>query len=664
MTPKLRSALFAGALALAIAVLYSFGLNNQLLFDDARLTDGTVFGQYGSLMQLKVRMLSYGSFVWIRDILGEGWLIQRAFNIALHIVTAVTLYAFTLELLGLTQETRVNAAQKQSAAIMGVAFWALNPAAVYAVAYLIQRSILLATLCVAVACLGFVKGLRSGRLVWLALALACYVLAVAAKEHAVTAILIAVPLYIFVKRPPVRQILLVATGATLMLGLVGWLLYRQYGSIIGTVFDETSLAFLRQLEQQQPGIGQHIYPLSVINQMALFFQYGMLWLLPYVGWMSIDLRPAFPVSFTSAHLIGAVGWVVLLAGSAWLVVRRQDRWGLVGLALLMPALMFITEFATVWLQDPFVLYRSYLWAVSIPVLLASLVLTHTGKQRLAAALIVLAALAASSFERIQSLRTPMTAWADASAKVDLHGPNNAVGRWRPFLNQGAEALDRDNYEEALRLFSQAEALGESMGSARFNIGVCLHQLKKYPEAIDQFAAAEAKGFKEAALYYQRGESQFAIRRFAEAYTSFSAAAGLPQVPEAEEFTRLRQAEAAIASQKYDEAITLYEALRKQSPDKQRYTVGLSMAHVGKKDYQAALDILNPAIAKRPTGPAHYGRALALFYLGKRTESQQDLQIALRTEPNNPSYRQLQQMMAQPTTAPPAPAAAAKPASKP
>ena len=70
MTPKLSFALYAIALAEAIAFVYSFSLNNQLVFDDERLTDGTVFGQYGSLMQLKARTLSYGRFVWVKQILG------------------------------------------------------------------------------------------------------------------------------------------------------------------------------------------------------------------------------------------------------------------------------------------------------------------------------------------------------------------------------------------------------------------------------------------------------------------------------------------------------------------------------------------------------------------------------------------------------------------
>ncbi len=58
MTPRLVTLLYAMGLAVGIAVLYAFGLKNELIFDDGRLTDGTIFGQYGNLLQIKARMLS------------------------------------------------------------------------------------------------------------------------------------------------------------------------------------------------------------------------------------------------------------------------------------------------------------------------------------------------------------------------------------------------------------------------------------------------------------------------------------------------------------------------------------------------------------------------------------------------------------------------------
>ncbi len=656
MKPRLATLLFALALSVGIAALYAFGINNQLVFDDARLTDGSILDQYGSLLQLKPRLLSYGSFVWLQSILGDGWWKQRIFNIGLHIATALMLYAFVLELLQRTQwEHRCAdpflSSSLRASARLGVALWAVNPVAVYAVAYLIQRSILMATLFVVIACWSYVRGLASRKWGWHLLAFAGYALAVAAKEHAVSAILLAVPLYVFFRRPSLRQVLHLVLAAGLLLVAMAAVLYSRYGAIVGTVFDETSRAFAAQLEQQRPGITQQLYPLSILNQASLFFQYGLLWLLPYVSWMSIDIRPTFPLTFWSWQLLGAVAWLATLVGGARLVLRRSDVWGLVGLCLLFPCLLFITEFSTVWLQDPFVLYRSYLWSIALPALIALPLIAFPHKTLYAFFLMLLVLFAALSFERINSLQTSASAWTDASFKIDRQASANAVGRWRPYLNLGAETQDQGNYEEALRLFGQAEALGEPLGSARFNMGVSLQQLKQYAKALDNFAAAEAKGFTEAALYYQRGETQYALARYAQAFDSFTLALRRPQLAEAEQFTRLRQAEAAVASSNFDAAIASYQYLIKQAPDRERYQVGLSMAYVGKKDYAAAMNILDPIIAKRPTGPVYYARALAHIYQGNRTASAQDLELAIRAEPSNPVYRNMQRQLNTPAIQP-------------
>ena len=665
MTSRQVTLLYALALAAGIAVLYAFGINNQLLFDDARLADGTIFGQYGSLLPLKPRLLSYGSFVWLQAILGDGWWKQRIFNITLHIATAFMLYAFVLQLLQRTEwdasggDSSQLSSSLHAAARLGVALWAFNPVAVYAVAYLVQRSILMATLFVVMACWSFVRGLSGGQRRWYLLAMACYVLAVAAKEHAVTAILLVPPLFIFVQRPSLKRMLRVVLAAGLLLLAMAAVLYNRYGAIVGTVFDETSRAFAAQLEQLRPGIGHQLYPLSIINQASLFFQYGYLWLLPYVGWMSMDIRPAFPLTLWSWQLFGALAWLATLVLGAWLLIRRSDARGLIGLCLLMPCVLFTTEFATVWLQDPFVLYRSYLWSIPIPILIALPLVGFPHKMLYACCALVLALFAALSFERISSLQSPSSAWADAAAKIDRAAAANAVGRWRPLLNLAAEFQDQGNYDEALRLFSQAEALGEPLGSARFNMGVSLQQLKKYAQALDNFALAEAKGFTEAALYYQRGETYYALGRYKEAFESFNQALQHPQVPEAEQFTRTRQAEAAVASNNFDAAIASYQTLMQKSPDNQRYQVGLSMAYLGKKDYAAAMNILNRAIARRPSGPAYYARALTYYEQGNGLAAIQDLEIAIRAEPNNPIYRNLQQKMNELAAQ-----AKAKPAAKP
>lgn len=94
--------------------------------------------------------------------------------------------------------------------------------------------------------------------------------------------------------------------------------------------------------------------------------------------MSIDLRPAFPLDFNSPFLLlGAAAYLALLVASVWLVLRRRDLWGLAGVLLFFLLISYVISFYTVWIQEPFVLYRSYLWAIAIPGLVALVLMRLT-----------------------------------------------------------------------------------------------------------------------------------------------------------------------------------------------------------------------------------------------------------------------------------------------
>ena len=645
--------LYVLALAAGLLALYATGFKNQLVFDDARLTDGSIFGQYGHLLELRVRTLSYGTFVWIQSILGESWRAQRVFNVVLHAGTALALGTLVHELLKSTtwredlRESPEFSASLRGASQMAAAIWAFHPVAVYGVGYLIQRSIVMATLFVVLASLSLVLGLKQRRVGWYVASALFYLMALASKEYAISALLMLPALYIFVRRPGVRQALAITVGGLVLMGLSAALLLQVYGSIVGTLFDETSRAFAAQLELIKPGIGKDLYALSILNQASLFWRYGLTWLLPFPGFMAVDIRPQFPLGFASMEALGTLAYVAAMLGSAWVLVRRTDAWALAALAVLLPGLMFVTEFTTVWIQDPFVLYRSYLWSITLPLLWAIVLFFASRKVQVIGGVVVCLVLGVLSFDRLDSFYNARSLWADAAAKIDTKAPPNAVGGWRPFLNQGADALERGDYSEATRLFSMAENLGEPLGSARMNLGVALQQQKQHTAALDQFTQAERKGFTEAALYFHRGESYFAIRNFEEAQRSFSQALEKPQAPEVALFTRVRRAEAAVARQDFATAVSDYKAVMAQKPDAQRYTIGLAMAYNGQKDFASALTLLSDTIAKRPTPGVHYARALTYFNMGNRAASLQDLSVALSAEPNNPAYRHLERQLTNP-----------------
>lgn len=655
---------FSALLLLAILGIYLPGLNNGLLFDDMRLTDGTIFGNYGSLLDFKQRTLSYGSFVWIEQLFGAGWWKQRVFNIALHLATVAALYALFKALLTQTrfphdiEEQPHFLASRDAALQLGLILFALNPVAVYAVGYLVQRSIVMATLFAVLACWAFVRGLRSGRAIWHVAALVFYVLAVLSKEHAFLTVVMVVPLYIFVRRPGLKASMAIIGVALVLLAISSAAIFHFFGQLLGQVFDEQSQGYAKQLEALRPGIASQIYPLSIFNEAALFFAYGLLWIAPYVGWMSIDLRPAFPLSFGSIwHLVGALGYLALLACSIWALLKRPGVIGLVALCLLFPLLWYVTEFATVWLQDPFVLYRSYLWAVAIPGLVAIALTGVKPRTIYIVGIVIGVVFGALAFERVLSLQDVGTSWADAAEKIDKKAPANAVGRGRAFLNVGTAHADKGMLDQALQDFATANALGDLGGNALFNMGAVLSQQKKFAEAMNAFWAAEAKGFKGQALHYQKAEALLAMGQPSEALKEYTIAlAASAEDPEnakqMEQTLRLKRAETAIAAQQYQVAVDDFQILLNASPDAPRLIVGLGLALVGKGESVRAKELLTPLVARNPSAPALYGLAMAYHGQGNMAEALKYLDQAIRREPQNPQYRQIRsQLNPQPTAKP-------------
>ena len=174
-----------------------------------------------------------------------------------------------------------------------------------------------------------------------------YVVAMMSKEYALALPMLAMALIVIVKRASRQQVVKFGGIGMLLAAVAAYLLYRRYGHIIGKPFDETSLAYVEQMEVLAPGVKALAYPLSILNQMWLFFEYGCRWFLPSTGMMSIDLRPPFPTRLTSEpHLLGAVGYRWLLAGSVVLMLRYGGLWALLGVCLFTPLALFVSEFST------------------------------------------------------------------------------------------------------------------------------------------------------------------------------------------------------------------------------------------------------------------------------------------------------------------------------
>lgn len=626
----------------ALLAIYLPGLGNPLVFDDSYLAE-ELLAEYASLLPLKVRMLSYGSFVWIHALVGNAWWVQRVFNLLLHVGVVLALWALYREILRhiVPSEEAAGATPYYRSAALGLAigFFALNPVATYGVAYLIQRSIVMATLFTVLGLWLFMRGLREKKPRFHALAVACYVLAVLSKEHALLAPLAALPLYILVERPTPRRLALLAAAGGLLVAAAGAILYARYGEVLGKPFDETSRLYLDQLARLDPDVKRHAFPLSVLNEAWLFFRYGFDWVVPYAGWMSINVRPPFPVRWLSfPQVLGIFGYVAVVVGGFFLVLRFRDGRALLGVSLLFPALLFPTEFTTVWVQDPFALYRSYLWAIGIPGLVFFVLHGPSPRALLAVGAILAGLLAWQAVDRVLSMASVESVWTDAIEK--LPDDPRAVGRWFPYLNRGGAYVERGDFERAVRDYETSAALGDQ-GMGTFNLGAILAGQGHPREALAAFDRAQKLGYDLYNLPFQRGLALFALGRIPEGIEQMRITLLAKPSPQVHALALLNLGRAEIQLGQRSEALLTLKQLVDSDPRNKEGRYLLGMAYVMNNDPARAKEVLDALIRDDPSQRAYYARALAHFALHRKAEAVSDIDDAMRMGPANANLREWQ-----------------------
>lgn len=632
------------AIVAGILAIYLPGLANSLVFDDGPLAED-LFQRYRSLADLQVRHLSYGSFPWLASLFGDGWWKQRLVNIGIHAGVVVALWGLYREILA-----RIAAPEGEpgsqpdypNAPALGLAigFYALNPVAAYAVAYLIQRSILLATFFVVLGLWLLMRWLSTGRLAWLAGAVLAYALAIASKEHAILAPLAALPLYILARRPTLKQFAPFAGAVLLLAGAAGAILAIRYGEILGKPFDLWSQVYMRQLSEQSPEAGKNAYLLSVMNQAWLFFRYGVTWFLPYEGWMSIDLRPPFPTTFLAfPHVLGPVGYLAMLAAGFALLLRYRDWRALLGVSLLVPGLLFASEFATVWVQDPLVLYRSYLWGIGVPGIIFFLAHGPSPRILVFVGFIFGGWMVWQAGDRVLSMANPEKVWTDAIAKMP--DDPRAVGRWFPHLNRGNYYLENAATALALKDFEASSRLGD-MGMGAFNQGAILMSGGKGREALAAFDKAEQQGYRLYNLYCQRGGillSQGVQLDRARDELSKCILADPPKPVRVSALVQLGRLD--LQAGRRDLAIASLEQVLALDPAHREAKYLLGMAFVMKTEFVRGKAILDKLIAEDQAPLAYYARAIANHGLKLKAEALSDIDNAAKLAPNDPNIREWQ-----------------------
>lgn len=497
-------ALAALALVVAAVALYWSGLRHPPIFDDYHLNAYAFRTYYADALARfgQVRWFSDATFGAVHAIGGPGLFWHRLGNVLLHGAAAALLFWVLARLFFVVLEDE----RARWLAFFGALWFALNPAAVYGVAYLMQRSIVLATL-FSLAALGcFLEARRQSSLRWYVASIVAYFLAVSSKEHAVMLPAVALALAMLV-RGSTRE-LFWCLGA---FAIVGAAVLAQRPAVIGTAYEPFAADYLAG--PASPAAVEGLYALSIENQATLFFRYLGTWLVPWPGWMSIDLRVTFPSSLLAwPETLGFFAWLGYAAGALWLLTRR-GRIGLAGFGLLYPWLFALTEMSTVRLQEPFVLYRSYLWMSGLPAILPALVARPLPRWSHGLLGALLVAFAAGAYDRIGSMASAYGLWNDAVRKnTDPRAP----GVERAYVNRGIAELDARRYEPAHADFERALELNPRWPDAHLARGTYLLRTGRLPEALAAFERAMALDPGYAAAYNKRCVARASLERMAEA----------------------------------------------------------------------------------------------------------------------------------------------------
>lgn len=483
-------------IAAATILLYGPYLDNPLVFDDQYFfMAGHPEKFVAQGFSLTPRWLAYYSHGLTFTLLGTEIYLQRIGNMILHACTGIALYAFILCLLTTTVPTRTNGPKPETAAAFAALLFVLHPAAVYAAGYLIQRTIVMATMFCILSWTAFWKGINGSRtMLWLSTPL--FMLAALSKEHVVMTPIISALLCLAacgnrnstIDRPDSKLIAFVLLSqAAISMALV-LITTRVIGHAYEPMVTGTVTPEFTQLSSQSM-----LFPLSVLTQFGLFFKYMALWIIPNGAWMSVDMREPFIVPPVSPGAwLCAIAFILypIVLMLVWLKYRRTYS---IAISLLTPWILFSTEIATVRIQEIFVIYRSYLWMPGIFFLVALGFSKLEKHICVGIGFIAVFAFGAFSMNKLNTFSHSFHLWDEAAslAEKSTLGKVNSkpMGLARIYHNRGLSLLREGFIPNAIEDFNRALSLSPTYTAVYSDRGSAHLTMKAFDQALADFSLA-------------------------------------------------------------------------------------------------------------------------------------------------------------------------------
>ena len=593
--PAIVTLLAIYVIAVSGIALYWGTLRYPLVFDDEQIQEA--FLRFHGTLPFKfdLRFVSYASFGWTHTAFGLHMFWFRLGNALAHVAAAIMLYLFLVRLFEVTiRDSRPAAPRGYSDprwfAFGGAMLFLMHPVSVYGVAYLVQRPIVMATFFGLLFLRLFLEALVRRSQFFYLLSASAFFLALFSKEHAIALPAVALALALLIRGPSFRLLREIALPFALFASIAAVAVLRAL-DFIGAQYEPFVQTMLPELRNERHELDSGLaIGLSMMTQGLLFFRYLLTWIIPWTGWMSVDIRPAFPLELASwPHLAGFAAWIAYGAGAGWLLLQG-GRKGLAGFGLLFPWLLALTEMAAIRIQEPFALYRSYLWMSGLPAVLPALFARVPPGWTIAALALACVALIAPAKDRLDTFATPAALWDDAIRK------NPA---------EGAPLLDRAYYNRALAYLEEGRRL----------------------EALQDFDRAIELKAKEAEAYVGRAALLKRVGRRDDPAGIFGRGAKLDaHFAQALEFrcgVRFRES-------RIDEALADCTRAAALVPDKSSVLSNLGVVFAAKRETEKAEANFRRALELDPeNGEAHNNYGVLLVAQARRDEARHHLEQACK-----------------------------------
>jgi len=298
--------------------------------------------------------------------------------------------------------------------------------------------------------------------------------------------------------------------------------------VIGTPYEPDSANFATAIPVESSHAMQWV--LSFVTQTGLFFKYALCWLWPDVRNMSADIRIDFTSTWSTAWIATKLTVLALYGLIGMILLRRKGMCGLFGWGMLYFLLMFATELVSVRFQEPFVLYRSYLWALGIVTLIAcgTTVLVRSKYWiHFGIGILLAGGLLALSQNRLTSLASDEALWSDAADKL---ASSKFPGAERIFYNRGIQKLNINQPVAGLADMKQVISLRPDIFQGYIGQAKAYQHLGEHELALSTYATALAMTSRQGntaimgSIEYDRSLSLAALHRKDEAHAALVRAA--------------------------------------------------------------------------------------------------------------------------------------------